>query len=93
MEEAREARLTLLDMIAFPVAVPIKGFLFLLNEVRKMADRELNDVELLQKKLIEVQVLYEIGELDDLAYRTRWNELSSRLANVPKEGVEDAELG
>lgn len=92
MEEARETKLSLLDLIAFPIAVPIKGFLFLLNEIRKMADRELNDEEFLQRKLIEVQVLYEIGDLDDLTYRTRWDEISGRLAMVRKEGVGDAEL-
>lgn len=91
MGEAREARLTLLDLVAFPVAVPVKGFLFVLNEIRKMADRELYDEGLLQRKLIEVQVLYEIGELDDLSYRARRDELLGRLQAVREEGMGDVE--
>lgn len=93
LEDTRESSTTLLDLVLFPVVMPVKGFLFLLNEIRKMADREVNDEGLLQRKLIEAQVLYEIGELDDLTYRIQWENLSSRLQKIREEGARDDELG
>lgn len=93
MEGTREGSATLFDLVLFPVVMPVKGFLLLLNEIRKMADRELNDERLVQRKLIEAQVLYEIGELDDLTYRIQWENLSSRLKKIREEGARDDELG
>lgn len=85
---SREIRVSLLDLLFLPVAAPVKGFMFVLNEVRIMADREMNDPVRLQEKLMEIQVLYEIGEMDEVSYREAWSQIIQRLSLIRRAGGE-----
>lgn len=84
--EAREARLGLLDLLLLPVTGPVRGLAALLQELAALAEREAADEGRLRERLLELQLGYELGEVDEDAYRRGWRELGARW--LPEEGEE-----
>lgn len=76
------SNISLLDIVFFPVSFPLRELVFLAEEIRKLADRELFDPEFLQRKLVELQLRYEMGEIGEIEYRREWDVLSARLRAV-----------
>lgn len=79
------------DLLLWPLALPVHGFTFILEQVRAAADRELYDPETLRRQLLELQMLYESGEVPEDAYRAAWAELGGRLAAAAAANVIGAE--
>lgn len=74
--------LSLIDLLLFPVAFPFKELLFLADEIGKMAERELADPEFLQKRLVELQLRREMGEIAESDYLREWGVLTARLRSL-----------
>ena len=58
---------------------PINGFKFILGQIQKMADQELNDDTLIKDQLLELQMRLELDEVSDEEFREREAELFARL--------------
>ena len=58
---------------------PINGFKFILGQIQKMADKELNDDTLIKEQLLELQMRLELDEVSDEEFREREAELFARL--------------
>jgi hypothetical protein len=58
---------------------PINGFKFILGQIQKMADQELNDDTLIKEQLLELQMRLELDEVSDEEFREREAELFARL--------------
>ena len=58
---------------------PVSGFKFILGQIQKMADQELNDDTLIKEQLIELQMRLELDEVSEEEYREREAELFARL--------------
>jgi hypothetical protein len=63
------------DILLFPVT----GFKFILGQIQKVADRELNDDTLIKEQLLELQMRLELEEISDEEYAEREAELFARL--------------
>jgi len=86
-----EMQVSPLDLLLLPVALPVGGFLFVLEQIRDAADRELFDPDVLRRRLLELQMLYELQEVPEEEYRERWEELRERLeALADGDGPGDA---
>jgi hypothetical protein len=66
----------LIDDILF---APVSGFKFILNQIQKIADKELNDDQFIKEQLLELQMRLELEEISDEEYREREAELFARL--------------
>ena len=44
---------------------PVNGFKFILGQIQKMADQELNDDSVIKDQLLELQMRYELEEISD----------------------------
>lgn len=77
-----EVKLSLSDFLFFPVALPIRIFWFTLEQIADMADKQMYDPSTLRQKLLELQVLYEAGEVDEEEYRRSWKAIATRLEEV-----------
>ncbi len=77
-----DGSLSLSDLLLGPVMLPLKGLFFILVVVADMAEKELGDEDHLQQKLLELQLRYEEGELDEASYRLLWRDLAERLARL-----------
>jgi hypothetical protein len=58
---------------------PVNGFKFILGQIQKMADQELNDDSVIKDQLLELQMRYELEEISDEEFRERETELFARL--------------
>jgi hypothetical protein len=58
---------------------PVSGFRFILGQIQKMADQELNDDTLLKEQLIELQMRLELDEISEEEYQEREAEIFARL--------------
>jgi hypothetical protein len=67
---------------------PVSGFKFILNQIQKMADQELNDDTLIKEQLIELQMRLELDEISDSEYQEREAEIFARLRALKTRQLE-----
>jgi hypothetical protein len=82
-----ELQLSLADLLLWPVALPARGFVFVLEQLREAADAELYDPRVVQQRLLELQMQYELGEVPEEEYLRRWDEFCRRLMDLGSERV------
>jgi hypothetical protein len=58
---------------------PVNGFKFILGQIQKMADQELNDDTTIKDQLLELQMRLELEEISDEEFQKREAELFARL--------------
>ena len=61
---------------------PVNGFKFILGQIQKMADQELNDDSVIKDQLLELQMRYELEEISDEDFKVREAELFARLRAI-----------
>lgn len=82
--EDGEVQWGLLDIL-FPLPmVPIKGIIFVSQKLKKAAKEQQTDKASIQEEMLELQMRYEIGELDDGEYAKKEAELVDRLEEIRK---------
>ena len=62
--------------------VPVNGFKFILGQIQKMADQELNDDTVIKEQLLELQMRKELDEISDEEFAEREAELFARLRAI-----------
>ena len=67
---------------------PVNGFKFILNQIQKMADQELNDDTLIKEQLIELQMRLELDEISEAEFNEREAELFVRLRAIKERQLE-----
>ncbi len=83
---------SLLDWLMFPVSIPTKGFIFILEHIQEMVDKELYNESELKKKLIEIEMIYEMNNISEKEYRQLRSKIVERLrfiARVKRESQEE----
>jgi hypothetical protein len=58
---------------------PVNGFKFILGQIQKMANQELNDDTVIKEQLLELQMRLELDEVSEEEYKEREAELFARL--------------
>lgn len=71
------------------IALPFKGLVGVLRKIHEMADRELHDEAYIQQKLLELELLYEMGEIGLEVYTDMMGEWEARL-NAVRGAEEEA---
>lgn len=67
---------------------PVSGFKFILGQIQKMADQELNDDTVIKDQLLELQMRLELDEISDAEYQEREAELFARLRALKTRQLE-----
>jgi hypothetical protein len=67
---------------------PVSGFKFILGQIQKMADQELNDDTVIKEQLIELQMRLELDEVSEEEYQEREAELFARLRALKTRQLE-----
>ena len=67
---------------------PVNGFKFILGQIQKMADQELNDDTLIKEQLIELQMRLELDEISEAEYTEREAELFARLRVIKERQLD-----
>ena len=61
---------------------PVNGFKFILNQIQKIADKELNDDTVIKEQLLELQMRLELDEISEEEFAEREAELFARLRTI-----------
>jgi hypothetical protein len=69
-------------VIFFPVTGPIAGIRWSLNQVMNVVEQELTDDAPIKQELMELQMLLELGDIDDAEYVEREQAIMARLREV-----------
>ena len=67
---------------------PVSGFKFILGQIQKMADQELNDETVIKERLLELQMRLELEEISEEEYQERETELFARLRALKTRQLE-----
>ena len=72
----------LFDILAFPVSGPIKGVIWLAEKIAEQVDREYYSEEAIRRQLMELEMKFDLGEIDEEAYMAAEDELLALLKQV-----------
>lgn len=72
----------LTTLLFFPITGPVKGIRWSLNKVQTVVEEELTDDSAVKQELMELQMLLELGDIDDDEYVEREAVLMDRLREV-----------
>jgi gas vesicle protein GvpG len=72
----------LTNVVFFPVAGPVAGIRWALGKVQAVVEEELTDDSSVKQELMELQMLLELGDIDDAEYVRREAVLMQRLREV-----------
>ena len=67
---------------------PVNGFKFILSQIQKVADKELNDDTFIKEQLLELQMRLELEEISEEEYKERERELFARLRAIKERQLE-----
>jgi hypothetical protein len=73
---------SLLDLLAWPVMLPFKGTLWVANKVAEQAEKELYNEDAVRGKLLELELSYDLGEIDEDEYLAIEEALMERLREI-----------
>lgn len=68
---------------------PLKGVIWLGKKINEVAERELSDEGRVKEKLMEVQLKFELDEMNEEEYKKREKELLARLDAIRKAKEEE----
>ena len=69
-------------ILFFPITGPVKGIRWSLGKVQRVVEEELTDDSSVKQELMELQMLLELGDIDDEEYVAREAQLMARLREV-----------
>jgi Gas vesicle protein G len=70
------------DILLFPLKAPVAGFRWILRQVQTMADEQLLDDQPWKERLIELQMMLEIGDIDEAEYTRQEAEVFQALRDI-----------
>jgi hypothetical protein len=73
------------NLLLAPVMLPASGLTFVLAEIRDIADRELNDPQVIRREILELQQRLDAGLISEDAYDSAEAELLARLNAIINE--------
>ena len=73
------------------VSAPINLVIKIGEKVKEEADKELYDLPTIQQKLIQLQMMYELGEISEEAYKAKEEELLIRYEAAKRMEMEEWE--
>jgi hypothetical protein len=69
-------------ILFFPVAGPVAGIRWTLEKVQTVVETELTDDSPIKQELMELQMLVELGDIDDEEYLRREARLMQQLREI-----------
>ncbi len=70
------------DLLLLPIKGPIAGVRWVLRQIQTMADDELNNDQVWKERLIELQMMLEVGDISEEEYSRQEAEVFQGLRDV-----------
>lgn len=73
----------LLDIV-FPFFLPMKGTIWIGKKLKETADAEITDKSKVHEELLDLQMRFEMGQVDEEEYQKKEDKLLARLEAIRK---------
>ena len=70
------------DLLLLPIRLPVSGFNWILKQIQTMADEELLNDQPWKERLIELQMMLELGEISDADYAVEDAQVFQALRDI-----------
>jgi hypothetical protein len=81
----------LLKLLALPVLGPIEGVVWVAKKVAEQTDKELFDADKVRGRLMELELLYDSGEINEAEYQVAEEVLLGRLRVIRERQAAERE--
>ena len=89
------------DLLLLPLRIPVSGFNWIMKQIQTMADEELLNDQPWKERLIELQMMLEVGDITEEQYgreeaqvftalreiRARREEMARQMAERDEDGI------
>lgn len=77
--------LSIFDFLSLPVTLPYRSFKFILEAIKEEADKNLLNPANIQDKMLELEYIYEMNEIDHTEYLETKKILITKLREFKEE--------
>jgi len=70
------------DILLFPLKAPVSGFRWIMKQIQTMADEELLNDQPWKERLIELQMMLEVGEISEEEYGREEAQVFTALRDI-----------
>ena len=70
------------DLLMLPLKLPVAGFNWIMKQVQTMADEELNNDQVWKERLIELQMMLEVGDISEEDYAAEEAQVFQALRDI-----------
>ena len=70
------------DILLFPITGPVSGFRWIMKTIQSMADEELNNDGPWKERLIELQMMLEVGDISEEQYAVEEAQVFQALRDI-----------
>ncbi|MGZ7079148.1 MAG: gas vesicle protein GvpG [Thermoanaerobaculia bacterium] len=70
------------DILMLPIKLPVKGFEWIMRQIQTMADEELLNDQPWKERLIELQMMLEVGDISEEEYTREEAQVFQALRDI-----------
>ena len=70
------------DILLLPLKAPVAGFRWIMKQIQTMADEELMNDQPWKERLIELQMMVEVGEITEAEYAVQEKQVFAALRDI-----------
>ena len=70
------------DLLLLPLRLPVAGFNWIMKQIQTMADEELLDDQPWKERLIELQMMLEVGDISEEEYTRQEGQVFAALREI-----------
>ncbi len=70
------------DILLFPITGPVAGFRWIMKQIQTMADEELLNDQPWKERLIELQMMLEVGDITEEQYAAEEKQVFQALRDI-----------
>ena len=70
------------DLLMLPLKLPVAGFNWIMKQIQTMADEELNNDQVWKERLIELQMMLEVGDISEEEYAAEEAQVFQALRDI-----------
>ncbi|NET08691.1 MAG: gas vesicle protein GvpG [Merismopedia sp. SIO2A8] len=80
-----------IDLLLSPITAPVNGLAWIGNQILERANAELDDTENLNKRLLALQLAFDMGDIGEEEFEEQEEELLLAIQALAEQEAADAE--
>lgn len=80
-----------LDLLLSPITAPVNGLAWIGNQILERANTELDDTENLSKRLLALQLAFDMGDIDEDEFEQQEEDLLLAIQALEEQAAQNNE--